>query len=155
MGRLCSQILTVTSIWEADVVITLLIFMKNQNIFITQNRSNTNHISMKSVATSTKNLWLFIRRKTILFIKKNKQVAGSHNFCTQMLSIFGACQAVWCFTPCALAACLPLLVWGLSWQGFYFCCLSLLSDEYALSCILFVDVMVHILFAVCDWSQTS
>ena len=54
MGRLCSQILTVTSIWEADVVITLLIFMKNQNIFITQNRSNTNHISMKSVATSTK-----------------------------------------------------------------------------------------------------
>jgi len=32
--------------------------MKNQNIFITQNRSNTNHISMKSVATSTKKLMI-------------------------------------------------------------------------------------------------
>jgi hypothetical protein len=59
---------------------------------------------MKSVKTSTKKLTF------ILFIKKNKQVTGNHNFCTQMLPILGAFQAVWCFTPCALAACLPILV---------------------------------------------
>jgi hypothetical protein len=130
LGRFCSQILTVTSIWEADVIITLLIFMKNQNIFITQNQINANHISMKSVLTSTKDLWLFIWRKTILFIKKHKQVIGNHNFCTQMLPIFGAFQVVWCFAPCTLAACLPILVWGLSWPGFHFCCLSLLCEEF-------------------------
>jgi hypothetical protein len=45
----------------------------------------------------------------ILLIKKNKQVTGNHSFCTQMLPIFEAFQAVWCFAPCALAAC-PILV---------------------------------------------
>lgn len=49
-----------------------------------------------------------------------------------MLLIFWAVQAMWCFTSCALAAFLPILVWELSSQVFHLCSLSLLNEEFIL-----------------------
>jgi len=93
---------------------------------------------------------LFIRSKTIIFIEKNKQVTGNNYFCTQMLLIFGAFRAVWCFMPAHLQ--LFFLFWYEDYldRSFKSAVWHIIVRNFSLSCILAADVMVRVLFGVYD-----